>query len=549
MSLSYLSEPVKNKIHDTWNILLRTAKDIPNMHDSKLPADDGKVWLYYAENHGETRQRIEAELGVTIGNDWREKITLESIPEDFLENPSSLQNIWPHGLLYLPYPYLVPGGRFNEMYGWDSHFGILGCVDETPELARQMVDNHIYAIRHYGVIPNANRTYYLTRSQPPLLSLAVTAILNHAHRYGWQQFDPTGIYQNRDHWLTTVYNALVSHHEYWNSGERLAGNTGLSRYTDSGDWPAPEVVHGEPGHYDTARNYFNDLAAQEYIPPHEKRLLRFFRDEVTGELTSFFYQADRAMRATGFDPTGRFGHGGITAMMHAVVCLNASLCRMEKDLAAYAHVLDKPEEKREWLEKAQTRRQAMDLYMWDEILGQYCDYDFETGERNSYLFASGFWPLWLNVLEMENPADREKAERIIRRHLEGLETPHGLLTSDMETGCQWDKPYQWPPLMLSAVEAMERFGYLDDALRVAENYLNCLNTIFAETGALYEKSNALTGTPDVNVTQGYNINVTEWGTFLWTAAVAKLLEQAMFRMQAQRNIPHKLYFLGGAKVA
>jgi len=68
-------------------------------------------------------------------------------------------------------PFVVPGGRFNEMYGWDSYFEGIGLLlDNRVDLAKAMVDNFCYQIEHYGKILNANRSYYLTRTQPPFLS-------------------------------------------------------------------------------------------------------------------------------------------------------------------------------------------------------------------------------------------------------------------------------------------------------------------------------------------------------------------------------------------
>src|SRR5262249_49136032 len=128
------------------------------------------------------------------------------------------------GLLYLPEPYVVPGGRFNEMYGWDSYFIVVGLMrDVEKERARQQTDNFLYEVERYGKVLNANRTYYLTRSQPPLLSEMVDL----AH-----PFDNA--------WMQRARRALEATHRYWTSPPHLAGDTGLSRYLDSGSGPAPE---------------------------------------------------------------------------------------------------------------------------------------------------------------------------------------------------------------------------------------------------------------------------------------------------------------------
>ena len=151
---------------------------------------------------------------------------------------------------------MVPGGRFNEMYGWDSYFIVLGLLrDERAALARDMVDNFLYEVRHYGGVLNANRTYYLTRSQPPLLAEMVLALY---HATGDRA------------WLAGARDALVAVYEHWLAPPHLIPSLGLSRYFDHGEGPAPEVVAGERDaqghdHYDRVRAWFRahpDAAAR-----------------------------------------------------------------------------------------------------------------------------------------------------------------------------------------------------------------------------------------------------------------------------------------------
>jgi alpha,alpha-trehalase len=131
------------------------------------------------------------------------------------------------------------GGRFNEMYGWDSYFIVLGLVaDGEMERARQQTENFFYESSTTGKVLNANRTYYLTASQPPLLSRMVFR----AH-------------PDDAAWMMRARRALEATHRYWTSPPHVAGDTGLSRYFDSGTGPAPEVVNGERdaaglSHYD-----------------------------------------------------------------------------------------------------------------------------------------------------------------------------------------------------------------------------------------------------------------------------------------------------------
>src|ERR1700747_1673542 len=159
-------------------------------------------------------------------------------------NTSDLE---PPGLLYLNNKYVVPGGRFNEMYGWDSYFIVRGLVeDKRIELARGMVENFFFEIEHYGAVLNANRTYYLTRSQPPFLTSMILAVYDAQKAAGKEDRA----------WLERAYGYASRDYGLWTREPHLAGTTGLSRYYDFGDGPAPESVKDETGHYRQVAAFF-----------------------------------------------------------------------------------------------------------------------------------------------------------------------------------------------------------------------------------------------------------------------------------------------------
>src|SRR5271169_4010026 len=166
----------------------------------------------------------------------------------------------PAGLLYLENRYVVPGGRFNEMYGWDSYFIIRGLVrDGRIDLAKGMVENFFFEIEHYGGVLNANRTYYLTRSQPPFLTSMILSVYDAEKASG----------HAKNEWLARAYGYAVKDHELWTNEPHLAGSTGLSRYFDFGDGPAAESVKDETGHYRQVAAYFlqqPDLG-RDYVLP------------------------------------------------------------------------------------------------------------------------------------------------------------------------------------------------------------------------------------------------------------------------------------------
>src|SRR5512143_553433 len=155
---------VHEYITRTWTTLRRSLRDLPAAaRDPKLHLPSGSRWPVYFPAV-EDKAAIDAALRSQLTERDLASIDLRPLPKD----PGALRE---HGLLYLPHPYVVPGGRFNEMYGWDSYFIVLGLLrDDQVGAARDMVDNFLYEIEKYGTILNANRTYYLTRSQPPFLT-------------------------------------------------------------------------------------------------------------------------------------------------------------------------------------------------------------------------------------------------------------------------------------------------------------------------------------------------------------------------------------------
>src|SRR5439155_3766915 len=283
-----------------------------------------------------------------------------------------------HGLLYLPHPYVVPGGRFNEMYGWDSYFIQRGLLRAGKlALARDMTDNFLYEIAHYGMILNANRTYFLTRSQPPFLTEMILAVYERTHDRRW---------------LESTLPAVDRYYAFWTTAPHLEETTGLSRYFDLGQGPAPEVLADERDaqgrtHYDRVREYYRTHDVSDYD------VSRFY-DRAADRLTDLFYEGDRSMRESGFDPSNRFGPFSADIVHYAPVCLNALLYRMEDDAARINTEVGRSQAATEWQARARRRRELIDRHLWDADAGLYFDYNVETRRRRHYEFATTFYPLW-----------------------------------------------------------------------------------------------------------------------------------------------------------
>lgn len=426
-----------------------------------------------------------------------------------------------HGLLYLPYPYLVPGGRFNEMYGWDTAFPVFAWADRYPKLMREQIDNQLYQIKAYGKVLNANRTYYLSRSQPTLLSAMVMVLWQESIGRPWTDFDPDGVYNSNVEWLTQAYKELVTFHTYWTFGERLAGDTGLSRYWDDGHLPAPEVVSSEHGHFHHAKEFYR----HEALSIDDQEDAKLFYDAEKDDLTPLYHRANRAMRASGFDPTGHWGYGALRCMFHAPACLNSLLYRMETDLADIAGVLLRKDDHKLWNDLRAARKEQMRTLMLDKSTGAYLDYDFMRKRLNDKPFGTLFYPLWAGLYDPKE--DQELLDKVVQHALKHLETEFGLSTSGEVSGSQWDYPYGWPPLQYFAFAGLARYGYLKEARAIAKKYLNLTNNVFEKHNSLFEKYNVAEGNAEVHVVNGYDINVNERGTFLWSAAVFRLAEKLM----------------------
>ena len=500
--------PITDYIKQGWSLLTRSNKDLATAAiDPKFRVGPDERWPVYV-SQTEDAERIRGEVRAQMAAQDFRKIEIRRLPED-------ISQIREQGLLYLPKPYVVPGGRFNEMYGWDSYFIQLGLLrDGRIELAKDMADNFLYEIRQYGKILNANRTYYLTRSQPPFL----TEMLLGVYR------------QTRDRaWLADSVEAAMKYYSYWTSEPHLTAATGLSRYFDLGDGPAAEVLASEVNssgrnHYDLVKDYFRTHRVEAYD------VSRFY-DRKRDDLTPLFYKGDRSMRESGFDPSARFGPFNADVIEHNPVCLNSLLYVMEKEMAEILVIVGRGAEAQKWRTRATERAERVNRLLWDAKDGLYYDYNFAQARIRRYPFLTTFYPLWAGI------ANKYQAERV-RTALGKFERPGGLRTSTNRSGDQWDAPFGWAPLELIAVEGLRRYGYNADANRIAEKFLGMVNQEFHRTGTILEKYDVERGAGDIQgqVRYGYTSNEVGFG---WTNGVFKVLLDELPPVDRQRVLERR----------
>jgi len=452
-------------------------------------------------------------------------------------------NLEPPGLLYLDNKYVVPGGRFNEMYGWDSYFIVRGLVeDKRIELARGMVENFFFEIEHYGAVLNANRTYYLTRSQPPFLTSMILAVYNAQKAAGKEDRA----------WLERAYGYAARDYGLWTREPHLAGSTGLSRYYDFGDGPAPESVKDETGHYRQVAAFFlgqpQDMWRDYLVPQkaNEAHVGPLFALQVcdstktmagtacdsagAASLSADYYKGDRAMRESGYDVSFRFGPHGARTHHYAPVCLNSLLYKTEKDLEQMSGMLGRATEAEEWRKRAEERKGKIQKYLWDSERGMYFDYDFENGKRSNYEYVTAFFPLWAGIPTPEQA-------RAVMQHLPTFEKPGGLVMSPNETGGQWDFPYAWAPDQLVADEGIRRYGFSAEADRVSYEFLSTVAENFRRDGTIREKYNAVTRSSETQVTAGYHMNIVGfgWTNGVFLALLRELPETSVTRLANEQS--------------
>ncbi|HKF26654.1 MAG TPA: trehalase family glycosidase, partial [Candidatus Acidoferrum sp.] len=395
-------QPILDYIAKSWDTLTRSMEECTTVVDPKL-AENSVLYL-------------PAELAVPANVTEMQKrchIQVKSLPEK-ISKPGQIDpaKLDPQGLLYLEHNYVVPGGRFNEMYGWDTYFIVRGLVRAGRiEMAKGMIENFLFEIEHYGTILNANRSYYLSRSQPPFLTSMILSVY---------QAEKAAGREDRK-WLERAYGYAAKDYQMWAEAPHAAGDTGLSRYYDHGDVPAPESLKDETDHYRRVAAYFvmhpeldrGYLERESIAKPNGSGVGKHYAVEVcetpveagkpdcegaTGvTLSKEFYRGDRSMRESGFDVSFRFGPHGAGTHHYAPVCLNSLLYKYEKDMEAMSTMLGRPTDAAAWKERAARRGRNIQKYLWDPEQGMFFDWDLHHQERSTYVYITTFYPLWAGV--------------------------------------------------------------------------------------------------------------------------------------------------------
>ncbi len=358
------------------------------------------------------------------------------------ESQEAEENEWT--LLYLPFPYTSSGGSegvFPEMYCWDVYFTNLGlAAHDRYDIIQNHILNQLFMIERYGMVLNGNRSYYLGRSQTPVHPLSVKLYFDHT--------------QDRD-FLARAYSILKKEYTgYWMADHHVTV-TGLATNRDLTD---PEFFKGDPAEFGLSSN----------------RL----RPELAAEAESLDFTAIYEGDIRKCNP----------------LMTNCALVRYAKTLSWIADEIGWKEEAKRWEKEAEQRAEKIHEFCWNEDSGFFFEFQFDKKAQLPYWSLAGYWAMWAGV------ATEEQAEKMVQ-NLERFEKPYGLPQTDRVypsphpefEALQWDYPNGWPPSQILVIDALEAYGYNEEANRLASKYVGLQLDVYRETGKLWEKYNVVEG--------------------------------------------------------
>ncbi|MCG0454666.1 alpha,alpha-trehalase [Enterobacter cloacae complex sp. ECC445] len=363
-------------------------------------------------------------------------------------------NKW-DSLLPLPKPYVVPGGRFREVYYWDSYFTMLGLAESGHwDKISDMVDNFAYEIDTFGHIPNGNRSYYLSRSQPPFFSMMVELLATH---------DGDALKKYRPQ--------MEKEYAYWMEGVdslqpgqanqrvvKLDDGSVLNRYWDDRDTPRPE-------------SWLDDVNTAKSNP--NRPATEIYRDL-------------RSAAASGWDFSSRWMDdpqklGTIRTTSIVPVDLNALMFKMEKLLARAGQESGDAASASRYEALAAARQKAIESHLWNDKEGWYADYDLKSKKVRNQLTAAALFPLYVKA------AAQDRADKVAAATSSRLLQPGGIATTTVNSGQQWDAPNGWAPLQWVAAEGLQNYGQEKVSMDVTWRFLKNVQHTYDREKKLVEK--------------------------------------------------------------
>jgi len=382
-----------------------------------------------------------------------------------------IQKLWPiltrqpetvaegSSLLPLPHPYIVPGGRFGEIYYWDSYFTMLGLIEKQPEIVAQMVDNFAYLIDTYGHVPNGNRTYFLSRSQPPFFALMVHLLADAQGKAVYLKYLPA--LQKEHHFWMNGTEKLTAESPAYRRVVRMPNGMVLNRYWDDRADPRPE-------------SYFEDIALAHNSTVAPQILFRHLR----------------AACESGWDFSARWfaditNFSSIRTTDLLPVDLNCLLFQLENTLAVAHDLAGNKTACAHFKKQAKLRSEALENFFWDESTGTFQDVDWVKSGQTGVVSLATVYPLFARL------ASKHQAQRVAAVLQRDFLKQGGLITTLVTSGQQWDSPNGWPCLQWLAIAGLRQYAHHGLAKDIKNRWLTLNEATFERTGKMLEKYNVM----------------------------------------------------------
>ena len=479
-----------------------------------VPKDEPRVILRKYAAFQKAGDTTISGLKTFIQNNFKVPVTYNPVlPARTNSLKQYLEDLWPiltrkadiiekySSLLPLPYPYVVPGGRFREIYYWDSYFTMQGlAASNRYDLIENMLDNFKYLINTYGHIPNGNRSYYLSRSQPPYFAMMVGLLHEKMGDQVYKKY-ATAL-QNEYNWWMDGEETLTLNHQY-RRVIKLADGTLLNRYFDDKPTPREESYYED---VQTGMMYANkDMQAYTHL---------------------------RAGAESGWDFSSRW----FADTMHLSTIETTNIAPVDLNclLYYYEHLLEKAYSSmqsftlaKQYHEKAAQRRAAILKYCWNDTENFFFDYQFKKQTTTNKWSLAAVLPLYTGIASKNQAA-------FVQQHLEEkFLKDGGLLTTPYHTHQQWDAPNGWAPLQYLSIQGLMNYGFDSLAETIAQRWMQVNEKVFESTGKMMEKYNV----EDIHLESGGGEYPAQDG-FGWSNGVYLKL-YSMFRNHTYQNNPIK----------
>lgn len=357
-------------------------------------------------------------------------------------------------LIPMPNPYVVPGGRFREIYYWDSYFTMLGLqISGRIDLVVEMIENFVFLIDKLGYIPNGNRTYYIGRSQPPFFSLMVQLLQEE---------------KKKEDILVKYLSSLEKEYRFWMKGSdtleagashrvvKLSDGSVLNRYWDENTTPRPESYKEDV-----------ELSHQSNQKPEE------------------LFRNIRASAESGWDFSCRWYKDVTFGSIHTTeiipVDLNCLLYNLEKTISEAHRVAGNGLKATHFLDLANKRKAGIIKYCWNEEKNFFFDFDFVSQKQKEPFSLAGVFPLFFEIATANQATG-------VASVLEKQFLKHGGFTTTLiNTGQQWDAPNGWAPLQWMAYRGLKNYGFNELANEAKKRWFNIVSKVYFATGKMTEK--------------------------------------------------------------